>query len=478
MYVPTIKDKSRLLFRLSHLFIWSIIGILVGTREPFQDAAYSNIIAPRSFYTNGHFELFSFKDNMRGYFLPFISICLRNIFDILHINFNIGMLLMNIVIFTTLSSILLPKLVKIIFENTNEIYISIPILIFMIIFYRGYISYMSTDFISTFLSLIAIILVLQKFTYLRLIAIGFLVSAAINIRVAFIFTLFVIIALLIWQQFKIWRSEKLGKSYLIKKLTITMLLFVIGFSTVSFSQVIINRNLEKSYSPFPLSRLSIPDNWASDNYVIPIKNSDLSIFQLSVGLGIQRFEGIHKLEGNPALFFHDKEGEKIIEKYLPISSLKEYISIWKNEPVSMTKINSRHILNGFDPNFSGPFLEKSQKIPTVFKLLTLLLLFINMILRKKPLLASKYLLIISIFTLSGFISTIPAAIEPRFFILPTLVLFSVFIGIVTTHWKVLVNKKYQIIPIALFSIVFSIFYYKYNLHVLTTLGPLNNDFLN
>ena len=108
----------------------------------------------------------------------------------------------------------------------------------------------------------------------------------------------------------------------------------------------------------------------------------------------------------------------------------------------MTKINSRHILNGFDPNFSGPFLEKSQKIPTVFKLLwyciigfTLLLLFINMILRKKPLLASKYLLIISIFTLSGFISTIPAAIEPRF-------------------------------------------YYKYNLHVLTTLGPLNNDFLN
>ena len=52
MYVPTIKDKSRLLFRLSHLFIWSIIGILVGTREPFQDAAYSNIIAPRSFYTN------------------------------------------------------------------------------------------------------------------------------------------------------------------------------------------------------------------------------------------------------------------------------------------------------------------------------------------------------------------------------------------------------------------------------------------
>ena len=480
-------NKSQYLVSLYHLAIWSITAFLIGIRIPYQDSAFYQVYAPTSFYKNNHFSIFNFRNVLRGYLLPFISVVIKKFSSIVHIDFNIGILIFNIILFTLLTSYLLPKVIKLVFNIENSLLLSSPLLIFMIIFFRGYLPYLMSDFTSTIFFLSAIIFIFDRPSKIKIILAGLPCSAAMNIRMSFILALPTLIIIMFINEYIKGKVNNLTIKGYFKNILVISSLFFIGFISVGFTQIIINHRTDASYGMFPQGKVpGLPNRFPTDTVLIPLGNSDITTFQLSVGLALQRYETRLIKDKNPAMYFHDAEGEKLVSKYLPIYGVKGYLSIWKHEPITMTKINTRHVLNGFDHTYSGPFPTGSEKINLTFKLLwyfiigfTLLTFIINLLLillKRNKLFNSKNLLAISILTLSTFITTIPSAIEPRFFIYPTLILFTLFIGLVKNQYKELLNKKEIYIPIILISMLFAYGYIVFSNGVHATIGPLNHNF--
>ena len=356
----------------------------------------------------------------------------------------------------------------------------------MIVFYRGYLPYLMSDFVSAIFCLAAVVLVLDSPTKLKIFFAGILCSATLNIRMAYILVLPVLFINIAITSYIAHKKQDLEIKRILTKLMAVSILFIAGFMLVGVSQLIVNNRTDGSLSVFPKGIVQVPEVFPTDTILIPLGNSNITTFQLSVGLSLQRYETRLIKNKNPAMYFHDADGERLIRKYLPIESPKDYLYIWKKEPLAMSKINSRHLLNGFDANYAGPFPTRSEKIPLPFKLLwyftfsfTIIVFLINAatrLIKKQPLIRTKRLYTIMIITLATFVTTIPSAIEPRFFIFPTLISFTIFTGMVASRSRVLMSKKHIFIPVIVFSIVATCAYMIFNGYVHKTLGPLNQGF--
>lgn len=337
-----------------HLLFWFSCAVVMGIKIPVYDSYNYQVTLPERFYPNGSFDFFHFNDRLRGFSLTLISLILRKISTFLNIDNSVTTITFMAILFACITAILLPKLIKLIVPKSNEWLVSIALALFMLVFWRGYLQYLLSDIPSLFCYLIAIYLLLKPIKPYSAVIIGLFGGLAVNMRMAYLVGFICIACIFLYKTYQ--NKKGVGSKKRVLFSTVLLSLFMVGFLSISLPQLLINRNLLGSSSLFPVG-ISGGDEYVTPDGPIPLATGKLQIFQLSVGLGLQKYETRYEEGYEPKIFYMDKTGMDIVEKYLPLKDETSYLKLWLKEPINMTKINSQHVLNGFDLRYSSAYIS-------------------------------------------------------------------------------------------------------------------------
>lgn len=461
------KNKNCLLTSFFHLLFWTSCATYMGSKPPAFDSILYQVDTPKLFYVTGKFSFFNFDDKLHGYSLGFISLIFSKTASLLNISVSIIVMGFLVILFTAITSWLIPGIVKSVVPNTNTYILSIATALFMVLFWRGYLQYFLSDIPALVCFLIAVYLLLKPLNKIRTIGISLFGYLAINMRMAYIIG-FGLIVIIYFINLYLSNREITNSKIKLKKYIYSFLLLLLGFIVVALPQLIINKNVSNKISIFPNSEFARP-SYATSLGEIKVGSSALKIFQLSVGLGIQKYET--RVEGNESanVPYMDKTGMEIVKEYLPIKNESDYLNIWFQEPIDMATINTRHILNGFDVKYPTAYINSKSTINPVFRIswyfiigFAIFMAIDKLVYRSKSIFKFNNLKIIIPISLASIAVAIPGAVETRFFIFPILMLFGITISALQTNWRDLWNHKQKFILSILFVLVFGIAFYKYS----------------
>ena len=135
MMIKQIKQSSKdIICFFAHLILWVFVGTYIGTKLAVFDATQYQVDLPKQFYVNGKFEFFHYPDTLRGYVLPFVSLILRKISSITHIDNYYVVLYFLTFLFALITGFLIPSIAKIVVAKSNKFFISGACFVFMFIF--------------------------------------------------------------------------------------------------------------------------------------------------------------------------------------------------------------------------------------------------------------------------------------------------------------------------------------------------------
>ena len=456
---------------LVHLFIWFGISLNMGTRTNLYDSYDYLNLSPDRFYPKGQFSFFHFSDQLRGYFLPIFSLLIKKISSGLSVSNEAVTLNLNVIIYALITSILFVYIIKSILLKINIFISGIIVLFFMYIFWGQYLAYFLSDIPAMLCVLIAICALLRFPPLIASPIIGLTLAAAVNIRAAYMATLLIISLILIYTIYK--QYGKTIKFIIIS--VISGMLVVIGFSVISIPQLIINRNVSEINSVFPSGSYGAVD-YPTNAGSIPVTSNDISFFQLSVGLGMQKYETNDTTAPISSNKYIDEAGMKIVRKHLPLASQKDYLKLFYKEPKTMTSIYLRHFLNGMDIKDDAPYVGSSSIISRYERAILYFtygsfaaIMFFIFILKRKFAIIKVNLVHILIIAISTIILALPGAIETRFFIFPALFIPIFTVNFIIDHYKAIWNNKKLLIALVAFSTSVTIIYFQYSAWVDTTL---------
>ena len=459
------KYKSFILTSFIHLLFWTSCAFYMGSKPPAFNSVLYQVDTPKLFYTTGKFSFFNFDDKLHGYSLGFISLIFTKTASLLNISISIAVIL--VVLFTVITSWLIPGIVKTIVPNANTIVVSTATALFMVLFWRGYLQYFLSDIPALVCFLIAVYLLLKPLNKIRTIGISLFGYLAINMRMAYIVG-FGLIVLIYFINVYLSNREITNPKIRIKKFVYSSLLLLLGFMIVALPQLIINKNVANRISVFPNSEFARP-TYATSLGEIKVGSSALKIFQLSVGIGIQKYETRVEKNESANVPYLDKTGMEIVKRYLPIESESEYLNIWIQEPLDMATINTRHVLNGFDVKYPTAYINSNSSISPVFRMswyfiigFAVFMAIDKLIFRSKSIFKFNNLKIIIPISLASVAVAIPGAVETRFFLFPILILYGITISTIQANWYELWNNKRKFILSILFVLFFGVAFYKYS----------------
>lgn len=380
------------------------------------------------------FSLLNYNESLRSYLLPLIHYSISKTAAYIGMRDVIFLECTQAIVFSGMLTILIPRVIKILFEIVTNFWQIIIFSLLVIFFWQGYFYYPLSDFWALFLFIIGVYVLLgHHSTWWGLILVGMSWGGAFLVRPSYAIS---IIPLFFWVIFYFCKYLNLNlKQSVSKPFAITL-----GLAAVVLPQLIINIIHFGIFSPMPQAQLRYGGN--------------LFLKQLSWGIETQRYETFvgPKSDYLPGrVLFIDQHGTNILALSglgpFPIGasdsflSLPDYFLLIVKHPLDFCILYLRHLFNGLDVVYNTPYIydlyENTIHIRIInYSLWFLSILYVSRSIKTSSILRYQFLLLL-IFTLPSILS-IPTAIEVRFmlpfyfisysitafFILPTYFSFS------------------------------------------------------
>lgn len=304
-----------------------LVSLLTGGDRYYYDSVGYWVLS-RIFTLDGGFDLLAFDDPARGYAFPLLLLGWSSLTDFVLSQVTLVKVL-NSLVFTLVSCVLAPAFVRTVWpERDLSLWHRLALAALLIVSWRGFLDVPLTDFPALALALAAIILA-GRASPLSLLGAGLATSLAINFRPAYVLLAPAILLIALWR----WRHGDLRKPAL------GIALLVIATVLVAVPQSLIQHKHFDSWSP------------------IAGAGAQLSMFQLSVGLTLQRYDTNVGPNYPPEMRYFDGGTASITGGGIrTVESYGEYLSIFLDHPVVLMRAWGRRIINGFDQRYASVYV--------------------------------------------------------------------------------------------------------------------------
>ncbi|SET46458.1 hypothetical protein [Hymenobacter actinosclerus] len=188
---------------------------------------------------------------------------------------------------------------------------------------------------------------------------------------------------------------------------------VAGAVVVATPQLLINQHNFQSNNPLVLNQEP------GSNYTVAGEDN-LYLWHMNVGLRIQKYEtNVGQEYANAAVVYADPTAPIVLagRPNPEIGSLAEYAALVGQHPSEMTGLLCRHLFNGLDVLYAGPYLMHVYSPAIGLALLNYAVLFLALVVavRQAPRLAPTDWLLVAALVLPT-LASVPLVVECRFFI--------------------------------------------------------------
>jgi len=349
------------------------------------------------FDRDGRFSLFSYDSSNRGYSLPLFNHGLQGISAASGLG-ELGLVrLTGALLAATLGVVVLPRLARVLFPNADIGWGRVLVfnaLIFL--FWRDHFGFPLSDFPALLAVSVGLIAFLRGTTAAYVVAgIGF--GLAANLRPAYLPAAIAALAL---------AAALPPRPRTLRRRGLSSTLVLSGAVLVSLPQMAINNHVRGTWSPLvPSAR-------------------EIALLQLTEGLRSQRYETwVETPDRYPdtKVFYGDPAGQRVLNKedVSEITSYRQYAGVVLRHPDLMTGSYALHVVNGLDVWYPTPYVHDLEDRTVFLSWIQFTLVFVAIARLVLPE-ARRRLGPISWVGLAIFVSpwlsAIPGAVEPRFFL--------------------------------------------------------------
>lgn len=353
-----------------------------------------------------------FPKTMRGYFYSLILSPAKLIFEIFPSSGYIGVFVLQALIFSYVTSILLPSVFTWFFGGKISLLRRIAPSVLISIFFPGLIAHTLSDLPALCMLLASIYLAIKssesqnaKVAALLIFVSGILAYGSYSTRTIYLFSILILtpaIPLII-----------LSHKKNIQRVSFTII-FAAGAAFSSIPQILVNIKHLNTPSPFVITDSN---------------NTSLYANQLKWGVTIQKYEtGFNKDTGGIyPIYYLDPVGEKaFIEKQIGQSTTTVFgfIKIIANDPLPFLRIYAKHFINGLDVRDANSYVStpsKDKKLRSIASISVVVLGLFYLILElfkpteKSNQHTNRKILFIALLS-TPVIAITPGAVETRFFL--------------------------------------------------------------
>ncbi|HEY3797376.1 MAG TPA: hypothetical protein VGL58_03410 [Caulobacteraceae bacterium] len=357
-----------------------------------------------TFFQSGHFNLLDFGPNLRGYFLPLTLGVIQGIARALGMDAFQLFFFVSCVFTAAITTTVVPTLMQRLFGIKTTTWQSIFFSGLFFLFWRGYLVEPLSDSWSVFLLLISMLCVsglAQNDKSVRGLASSGLAGVcggiAANVRPIYIVCLPVLLVVILLAARKNPRVA-----------AFTALAFCAGAWLAVLPQSVINYHYLKSWNPLAQSGSLY---FYQAFFGLPIQRNECAFYVDSTGLNLANSLGIKMMVAKD-------NGEFLFNIILPQNPLRAYLSLAFHNPIEMSIVYLRHIVNGITLINSNIYQCAPGSPRRVLNVLSsgsiMLALFLTMI--KPPKFIRRRLAILVLVLAAPVILVIPTAVEGRFFL--------------------------------------------------------------
>lgn len=349
-------------------FVVTLAGLLVYTLleppKPFYWDSGGYWSLGESFTKDGHFSLLSFNSPLRGYALPLIDHYLQQLADALGWNPSSAAKLFNVLIFAALAAGLVPGLAQTAFPTQRWGALRrLAVAALLLVFWGGYLPFPLSDFPALAAAMVALIAVARAPRPGAMALAGLSAALAINMRPSYLLLAPMLAGLFLWSWLAARRDGSDQPSA--GRWALGALALLLGFVVISLPQSLATHRHHGSYS------------------FLPGSTQNLSSFQLTHGLQLQRYETwVGRDRRSPRMAYVEEAGERILadRPYRMVTGSKDYLDVVVAHPLTMVGVWTRHVVNGLDQRYSTPYVEHlATRSRNPIRLLGFLLVFVALL---------------------------------------------------------------------------------------------------
>lgn len=390
-------------------FVVMLVVALLAGRKPFLYDANVYWTLDGQFTVNGHWSLTNFSDPQRGYAPALVYGALRSFAGLGIWGPTVVVKLFNAALMATIGCVLAPALARIAWPRVRfGTARRLAVAALLLVFWRGYLNFPLSDLPALFGGLAALVLVGRSTSPFALLGAGLLAGVAVDTRPAYLLIVPAVLVLAAWRS-----RRPAGDEPVLRPVAVTAVL--IGLLIVLVPQSLYNHRQDAGWTPLPGA------------------GTDLSSFQLTTGLQLQRYETFIGTAHGPRLSYVDPHTEGAVEdlgKDGVVNGYGDYAGLIVKHPIELGGVFLRHAFNGIDQRYSTPYVEHldtGQQRP--FRIASLLVTFLGLLRLCWPAARRglgparwRYPVALALTALPS----LPSAVETRF-LLPIFVLMSLLV---------------------------------------------------
>ncbi|RTQ53785.1 hypothetical protein EJV47_03355 [Hymenobacter gummosus] len=405
------KRYSSKVYFAGTFVLYALYLLTTSMQVQHYDAGYYWGLA-HNFRKYDFFSLYHFSSAFRGYLLPLLYYPLtvaEGLFLGAHTNDAIKVI--GAAWAAGLFGVVAPKLWERVTGTTLGTGRRLLFVLLGFLFWRDHFNFLLSDFPAVLALLTALLATCYAPRAWAGLVAGACITAALYIRPISLLALPPLLLLLVWQA---WRQRQPGRS-LGRALLTTLSGFALSFALVALPQYLINRNNFARHSPFVLG--------LGDGDEFKINGVDnLYLFQLNEGLQLQKYESnVGQDYSKLQVFYLDPAGRNLLAQTQAgrnkFDTYGKYFRFVARYPCDMAALYTRHIFNGLDVLYPGPYLERvlAPTLPVALpNYLVLFLAAVVLVARGGRVRPWQWLLLAALLvTCAG---SVPTVIECRFFL--------------------------------------------------------------
>lgn len=405
------------------IFCLFLVGLLVqGIDEYWWDSGYYWNLS-QSFIKNGQFSIANYDAPLRGYIIPFISLIIKAIGQLLGVKAEVVFLVFSATNFTLISCILFPKSVEIFKRKVNNSSI-ILFSVILAIYWGGYFRYPLSDisslvfiwvFLYIHLYIIKIVGEVKQLTiwHFGLILVGMACfGLGMNARPSYQVLIPIVIVIYVYIGIKL-KKHKLD---IIRIISVAVLGVIIALGPQYYNNV----NNYDIASPLVQTQL----NYGGESLILK---------QINWGLIYQKYETYVGPGYVPRVAYEDLNGVELLKKTDngTISSISEWIKMFLEYPLDFIGVYARHLFNAIDLKYNTPYIKDMNQTSGLFNIFNYTIWFVSIYIcvynvkkwwKQNPFLSFLVGMVMVLSTLIAIVG----AVENRF-LLPTFIfVYSIF----------------------------------------------------
>ncbi len=318
-----------------------LAALVIGAKAfpPFDAASYWD--APKAFLDHGDFSLLHYRSPLRGYAPGLLYGALRLVAEAFDANATgstvVG--LFNAFLFALTGAVLAPRLARAIWPAQElGFWRRLGLVVLLLVFWHGYLSYPLSDFPALVAALAALVFAARGSSLPALVASGVATGLAVDTRPAYLVLMPIVLVLVAMTLQSEAERPSAGRS------AAALVLLVAGMALVLVPQSLITHRQYKLWSP------------------IPGAAANLTSFQLTTGLQLQRYETYVGGVGRPPrMSYLDPHTHAVVEdlgRDGRVGGYLEYLGLIGRHPLTMAGVFARHVVNGIDQRYPTPYVER------------------------------------------------------------------------------------------------------------------------